>query len=646
MHEPFPSSPITLEESLKIHFGYNGFRECQKEIISAILKHQDVLAVLPTGAGKSICYQLPAILLPGIAIVVSPLISLMQDQVISLSKKGIPAAFLNSSLHSHDIHAVLNNLSDYKLLYVAPERLSDKNFLQSLKQVTVSFFAIDEAHCISQWGHAFRPEYRQLFILKELFPTSSMVALTATATKEVEHDIIAQLAMRTPFTVRASFDRPNLSFHFHTKTSTPLIQLKKFLDDHKNEAGIIYASTRKIVEGTYLNLLEQGFKVGKYHAGMSDQERGNSQDCFIHGQLDLMVATVAFGMGIHKPDIRFIVHLNMPHSIEQYYQEVGRAGRDGLSAECLLLFSVQDLMSYNYFLEQISDETIRKATKIKTEKMYALCRTSNCRRKEFLRYFDENYFLSNCGGCDNCIDKREEVDETTVSQKILSCVFRLEQRFGIKYVIDVLRGLRNKKILENGHDHLTTYGLMKDYSEDSLRYYIDALIEKGFLTRSEGEYPVLQWTKLSSSVTRNETKVILKKAQKHCTSKEIPPTKYKISKESSKNASSRIKSSEETLQLFLKGYSIFEISQMRNLSKNTLIAHLVEQIQLGKDLDITPLVSLEKQKVINQIIVALGVKKLTPIKEALPKEISYEEISLVAAFHRRMSTAFEAPSCN
>ncbi len=704
---------VSLEEHLKALFGYNEFRLCQKEIVTAILQHRDVLAILPTGAGKSICYQLPAMLLPGIAVVVSPLISLMQDQVDSLVKTGIPAAFLNSSLSYSEIQSIMHNLSKYKLLYVAPERLVDQIFLQYLQQTQVSLFAIDEAHCISQWGHSFRPEYRQLSVLKKSFPASSIVALTATATRDVESDILAELSMQSPYVARASFDRPNLTFHIHAK-SNPSGQLRTFLSKHSGESGIIYAATRKTVDETYEELQSEGFKVGRYHAGLPDADRATVQHDFVHGELPLIVATVAFGMGIHKPDIRFIVHLDMPRSLEQYYQEVGRAGRDGLPAQCLMLYSAKELMVYDFFLQQIPDEVVRKTAKAKTEKIYAFCHSSSCRRKELLCYFGENSPAIHCNGCDNCLDNTELLDGTIAAQKILSCVYRLQQSFGAGHVIEVLRGAKTKAVLERGHNLISTYGLMQEYSADDLRYYIDTLVAMGFLERSEDTYPVLRWTATSSQLIKGTAKMMIRQkirqiAQRKETNElqydktlfnelsvlrrrwaketQVPAfvifgdrtliemsTNYPTTREAlhkingfgpikwekygqsfldlilqycAKNGivppESRVmekpirinNSSKETARLFAQGLSLATIANQRNLSVSTLIDHLAEQIALGTDLDITPLVPSEKQKTINRMITDLGAEKIAPIKKALPEEFTYDEIRLVCAFHKR-----------
>lgn len=499
-----------LEEELKRYFGYNTFRAYQKEIIHALLRKEDVLAILPTGAGKSLCYQLPALLQPGTAIVVSPLISLMQDQVVSLYKNGISAAFVNSSLLYQDIQSVLCHLSEYKLLYVAPERLTDPQFLERLKETTISFFVIDEAHCISQWGHSFRSEYRKLSILKELFPQCPIIALTATATRDVEKDIQVQLSMRNPTHIKGSFDRPNLTIRLQSKIQ-PEKQLKAFLQQQGNHPGIIYCSTRKGVETTFTMLQQAGYVVGRYHAGLSEQERSSSQNAFLHDQISVMVATVAFGMGVHKPDIRFIVHMDMPRNIEQYYQEIGRAGRDGLPAECLMLFSTQDFVIYKSFLEDIEDLEIRKHTKIKTESMYRLCTSLKCRRGELLRYFGEKFPLEVCGACDNCLDDAEQIDGTVIAQKILSCVHRLKQNVGIRMVTDVLRGSKGQNIVMRGYDQLSTYGLLSELPEQEVRYYIESMIHLHQLTLTEGEYPILKWSDQSSAIIKGDQKVFFKK---------------------------------------------------------------------------------------------------------------------------------------
>jgi ATP-dependent DNA helicase RecQ len=704
-----------LESHLKKWFGYNHFRPYQIEIIQAILEGKDVLAILPTGAGKSLCYQLPALISEGTALVVSPLIALMQDQVVSLYKNGISAAFINSSLPNREIQEVMQHMNDYRLIYVAPERLVDPQFLERLKTVSISFFVIDEAHCISQWGHSFRSEYRQLSLLKKHFPTCPIMALTATATQDVEKDIQVQLAMQQPVLIKGSFERSNLTIRVQAKTKVEK-QLQDFLDQQGSQSGIIYAATRKGVETTYAYLRAQGMAVERYHAGMTDQERSLSQHAFLHDDVPLMVATVAFGMGIHKPDIRFIIHLDMPRTIEQYYQEIGRAGRDGLPADCLMLYSMQDLFIYKRFLEEIEDLKIQQQIKTKTNQMMRFCQSTDCRRKELLRYFGEIAISKHCHTCDNCLDEVEQVDATITAQKILSCVYRLKQNLGIRTVIEVLRGAKSQAIQQNGFDQLSTYGILSHLSEIEVRYSIDSLLYQELLGVTEGQYPVLKWTPKTALVIKNQQKVYFKKrsfktpkvqerlkakeqATLHYdeglyeTLKQLRQTKAKQEKVPayvvfsdralqemavyypknqqefikingvgpikwikygeeflqliqshqstkalplSQTAGNERSSKEETVYLYQQGFSLEQIMHARQLVKSTILVHLIESIQEGSNLDITRLVTPSKQLAIQEIIVKVGVDRLTPIKELLTDEYSYDEIRLVAAFQRQL----------
>ena len=503
-----------MESALKEFFGFNSFRPYQKEIATELIQGHDVLALLPTGSGKSLCYQLPAVVLPGTAIVVSPLIALMQDQVFGLQKNNIKVTTINSSQDNSEIQSILAHLDQFKLVYVAPERFSSSSFMSALKNAKISLFVIDEAHCISAWGHSFRPEYRQLASLKENFPNVPIIAVTATATKQVETDIINQLKINDLSVIKSSFDRPNLTIRVHERIDRNT-QVLDFLKTHEGESGIIYVSTRKKTDELFDFLWKKGFSVGRYHAGLSSQERSNTQSQFIRDEVKLIIATVAFGMGIDKPDVRFVLHLNMPRNIEQYYQEIGRAGRDGLPAECLMLYSPEDLVSYKHFMGEYEDEAVRLQMMRKIDQMYALCDTLECRRIQILRYFGEEYSSPNCNNCDNCLDDIEKIDGTIVSQKILSCVYRLKQQFGINHVIDVLLGSKKQDILSRGHEKLSTYGIITEMNRNELKHYVFSLINSGYLMVSDGDYPLLLLTETSTKIlSQGETIFFKKKKEK------------------------------------------------------------------------------------------------------------------------------------
>ncbi len=493
-----PSMSVdTLELSglLHTHFGYGEFRPLQEDIIQHVLSGHDSLVLMPTGGGKSLCYQLPALCLDGLTLVVSPLISLMKDQVDSLRANGIAAAFLNSSLtmieQAHIQQEAANG--QIKILYIAPERLAVPAFQSFLQDVTVSLIAIDEAHCISQWGHDFRPDYRLLSGLRAHFAGVPIIALTATATDRVRTDICEQLRLQAPKVFLSSFNRPNLTYHVAPKKNS-FDTLLTLLRKHPDASAIVYCFSRKDTESLAADLVAEGFKASPYHAGLNADVRRETQEKFIRDEVPIITATIAFGMGIDKPDVRLVVHMDMPATVEGYYQETGRAGRDGLPSDCVLLYSAWDRKKHEFFIGRITDDAERANATQKLDRIMAYCDHRRCRRQFLLTYFDEEWTDDNCESCDRCLEKTEAFDATEVTQKILSGVLKTGGRFGAQYVCSVLLGRNEKAVRERGHDQLSVFGIVRDFSDAQLKLLMGSLIEQGLLMRTEGQYPVLQVT--------------------------------------------------------------------------------------------------------------------------------------------------------
>ena len=499
------------------YYGYTSFRKGQENIITSIINKEDVLAIMPTGGGKSICYQVPALCLDGITIVISPLISLMKDQVDALKTMGVKARLINSSLSNSEYSEVLEEIEndECKIIYIAPERLDSMEFVNIIRGKNISQVAIDEAHCVSQWGHDFRVSYKKIpYFINRLDKRPIVTAFTATASNEVREDIINILNLHNPAVYITGFDRENLSINI-VKSSSKNKYTLDYVENHKNESGIIYASTRKEVETIYEGLLKRNYSVAKYHAGLSNEARKEYQENFINDDIKIMVATNAFGMGIDKPNIRWVLHYNMPQSIENYYQEIGRAGRDGEDSECVLLFSPGDVHTQKYLVEVGIENPERKRVQYKKlQQMVDLVYSNTCYRKNILNYFGET-FLEDCNNCSNCLNEGEVVDKTLDAQKVISCIARMKRSFGATMIIDVLRGSKNKKVLDLGFDTLTTYGIMKNYSNEDLKTFINTLVSHGFLDVVEnigprGSFPTIKLNEQSLKVIREEIKVEFK----------------------------------------------------------------------------------------------------------------------------------------
>ena len=507
-------------ETLTKVWGYHSFRSFQEEAVLSILDERDTLTVLPTGGGKSICFQLPALISEGTAIVISPLISLMKDQVDYLIELGISAACLNSSLTPSEEYKIIQKIrsGDLKLLYLSPERLLLEQTLQLLKSIHLSFFVIDEAHCISHWGHNFRAEYRQLGVIKKEFKKRAIHAFTATATSEVQEDIVKQLNLEAPHLYIGSIDRPNLNYRVLPRSNHLLGQIVDTIKKHPNEPGIIYCLRRADVDDISKKLNDLGFRNLPYHAGLSDGERKMNQNEFSAESINIIVATIAFGMGIDRSNIRYVIHAAMPKSIEHYQQETGRAGRDGQPADCTLFYSGSDYRTWEYMLRDSSDKEVL-LTKLRA--MYNFCVRPECRHRYLVHYFAQNYEKNNCGACDYCLGEIEMVQEPLIiGQKILSCVARVQERFGADYIADVLKGNRTQAIERWGHEKLSTFSLMSSETKVFIRFMIEQLLGQGFLRR-EGEFMTISITQLGRDLLKSKEIPILAKPIVAAKKKEI-----------------------------------------------------------------------------------------------------------------------------
>ncbi|MDQ1326016.1 MAG: ATP-dependent helicase RecQ [Campylobacterota bacterium] len=499
------------QQTLKYYFGYDAFRPLQEEIVDAILAKQDVLMVLPTGGGKSLCYQLPSLLMEGITVVISPLLALMYDQVVALKANGISAAMLSSMQELEESMQIQEQLKkgEIKLLYVAPERLTNDYFLALLHRLPINFFVVDEAHCVSEWGHEFRENYRKLSLLKEQFPSVPVAAFTATATKAVEQDIIANLGLINPKRVRGSLFRSNLIINARHRIGDGREQLIEFLKAYQNDSGIIYTLSRKSTEAVARFLQARGVMAKAYHAGLPTEEKNSVYGDFVADKVQIVVATIAFGMGIDKSNIRFVVHMSLPKTLENFYQEIGRAGRDGLSSETLLLFSAQDIVQQKMFIDDLPETPYREHAYYKLESMVRFANSEGCRHQSVAAYFDDRIEICK-DKCDNCdTSPAEKIDITEAAQKLLSAIWRTGQTYGLHYVVDVLRGSKEQRLVKNGHNTLSVYSIGEEYSKSQWLTIGDKLLELHAI--EIGEFKVYKLTSFGAEVIRGMHRIDLKK---------------------------------------------------------------------------------------------------------------------------------------
>lgn len=487
---------LRMDAILKKYFGYDNFRPLQKEAIDNVAAGRDTFVLMPTGGGKSLCYQLPALRFQGLTIVISPLIALMKDQVDALQACGVKAEFINSSLAPNEINAICARArqGDLKILYIAPERFALPAFQQFLSTLKINLLAVDEAHCISEWGHDFRPDYRNLCLLKRIFPQTPLIALTATATAKVREDILRYLNIPRADIFVSGFNRENLRLSVIEKKQA-LPKLLALLQNYQNESVIIYCFSRKETETIAENLRLHDFNALAYHAGLERNERKQVQDQFIKDKVNIIVATIAFGMGIDKPDVRLVVHYTFPKTLEGYYQEIGRAGRDGLLSDCVLFYTYADTRKHRFFIDQIEDGVLRACAEEKLNQVLSYCDLSSCRKKYLLDYFGEETAIDNCQACDCCLKVKEYFDATIIAKKILSAILRTSSRFGKNYIIDVLLGRKNKKIIANRHNELSVFGIVADFNENELAWIFNQLREQNLIAKAEGQYPTFSLTK-------------------------------------------------------------------------------------------------------------------------------------------------------
>ncbi|MCZ8249588.1 DNA helicase RecQ [Microcystis sp. LE19-195.1E] len=695
----------SLEKALKYYFGYDQFRPNQRQIIEAALNNQDLLVIMPTGGGKSLCFQLPALIKKGVTVVVSPLIALMQDQVTALADNGIGATFLNSTLNAKQVRERESLIlqGKIKLLYVAPERLLSPSFLDFLAVIDnylgLACLAVDEAHCVSDWGHDFRPEYRQIKQVRQRFPSVPILALTATATQQVREDIIQQLGLRDTSIHIASFNRHNLYYEVQPKTSKSYQQLYQYIKGQKG-AGIVYCISRKTVDKVAEQLQKDGINALPYHAGMEDRERSKNQTRFIRDDVQIMVATIAFGMGINKPDVRFVVHYDLPRNLEGYYQESGRAGRDGEPAKCTLFFSFADARKIEYFINQKTEQNEQQKARQQLRQVLDYAEGTECRRSSVLGYFGES-FSGNCGNCDNCRNGNNSEDWTIEAQKFLSCVARTGQKFGMMHIINVLRGGKGERISQYQHHLLSTYGIGKDKTMEEWKRLSRSLVQQNLLVETEDNFRILKLNQHSWEVMRKQRSVFIAVPQKAngqivgddnpnmvesdllferlrqlrkkiADSQGVPP--YVIFHDSSlrlmaqskprnlgqfRQISGVVHSKVQqygdifiaaindfcqdslpstqflTLQYYQDGLNAEEIARKRSLKVSTIYEHLAKLLEAGYEIDINQLVSKNKQEYIRLVIEKVGDRSLKTLKENLGDNYSYEEIKLVVAWQRR-----------